>query len=145
MIRKFKEEDIDRVAEIWLTGNLQAHSFVDKKYWTDNFPKVKEMFMQAEIYVCQSDKTGVIQGFVGLMENYVAGIFVSAEYRSSGTGKELLDFVKNTRDRLTLNVFAENRRAVKFYEREGFSILNEGTDGDTGEREYTMTWKRVIK
>ena len=51
-----------------------------------------------------------------------------------------LDFVKQKRKRLELNVYVKNKRAVQFYEREGFCIQREGKDAETGEKEYCMLW-----
>ena len=53
---------------------------------------------------------------------------------------EILDFVKQKRKRLELNVYVKNKRAVQFYEREGFCIQREGKDAETGEKEYCMLW-----
>ena len=60
--------------------------------------------------------------------------------RSQSIGKQLLDFVKQKRKRLELNVYVKNKRAVQFYKREGFCIQREGKDAETGEKEYCMLW-----
>ena len=33
MVRKFEEKDLETVMELWLAGNLQAHSFIPEQYW----------------------------------------------------------------------------------------------------------------
>ena len=33
MIRKLLNEDIDRVADIWLKTNLKVHYFIINQYW----------------------------------------------------------------------------------------------------------------
>lgn len=58
--------------------------------------------------------------------------------RSQGIGKLLLDFVKNRKAKLSLNVYQKNIRAIHFYQREGFAIRCEGLDEATGENEYVM-------
>lgn len=55
MIREFKEQDLEKVANIWLISNIDAHSFIPKDYWESLFDEVKEMFLQAEIYVYEKD------------------------------------------------------------------------------------------
>lgn len=140
MIRELQKKDIDEVAEIWLATNISAHEFVSAQYWKDNYEMVKEMFVQAEMYVYE-DEQG-IQGFVGLSDDYIAGIFVREEVQSKGIGKQLLDYVKTIKKQLELSVYEKNVRAVKFYEREGFVIQSTGIDSDTGEKEYTMGWKK---
>lgn len=140
MIRRFRETEIDEVANIWLETNKQAHHFIAGTYWEKNFEMVKGMFGEAEIYVFED--CGEIKGFVGLTDNYVAGIFVREKEQSLGIGKQLLDFVKDLKGELKLHVYQKNERAVKFYKREQFEIQDKQTDEATGEAEYLMTWKK---
>ena len=140
MIRKLLNGDVDRVADIWLKTNLKAHYFISNRYWTSNYELVKEMLLQAEVYVYEDNK--MIQGFVGLSNEYIEGIFVSDEMQSCGIGKLLLDYIKNKKVRLRLNVYQKNTRALSFYQREGFDIQSEGSDDATGEKEYTMLWQQ---
>ena len=100
---------------------------------------MKELLLQATAYVYEDKQE--IQGFVGLNDEYIEGIFVSDEMRSQGIGKLLLDFVKNRKAKLSLNVYQKNIRAIHFYQREGFAIRCEGLDEATGEKEYVMTWE----
>ena len=140
MIRKMQNTDINRVADIWLKTNLKAHDFIPEQYWTSNYELVKEMMSQAEVYVYEDDK--MIQGFVGLSNEYIEGIFVSNEMQSCGIGKLLLDYIKNKKVRLQLSVYQKNSRAMSFYQREGFTIQSERLNEFTGEKEYVMEWNR---
>lgn len=139
MIKKLQKTDINRVADIWLKTNLKAHYFIPEQYWTNNYEVVKEMLPQAEVYVYEDDK--IIQGFVGINDEYIEGIFVSDEMQSRGIGKMLLDYIKDKKDRLQLKVYQKNVRAMSFYQREGFTIQSEEMDEFTGEKEYVMNWE----
>ena len=57
-----------------------------------------------------------IQGFIGAREEYIEGIFVVDEMQSHGIGKKLLDYIKNKKVRLQLNVYQKNVRAMSFYQ-----------------------------
>ena len=140
MIRKLQNADMDRVAGIWLDANLRAHCFISPQYWKSNFDPVKEMLPRAEVYVYENDRE--IWGFIGLNGEYIEGIFVSDEMQSQGVGKLLLDYIKDRKARLTLNVYQKNTRAIHFYRREGFRIQCESLDEDTGEKDYEMVWER---
>ncbi len=139
MIRKLQKADINRVADIWLKTNLKAHFFIPEQYWISNYEFVKEMLPQAEVYVYEDDK--MIQGFIGINDEYIEGIFVSDEMQSRGIGKMLLDYIKDKKDRLQLKVYQKNVRAMSFYQREGFTIQSESMDEFTGEKEYVMNWE----
>ena len=139
MIREMQKGDIDRVADIWLETNRKAHYFIPVQYWKNHFEFVKEMMPQAEVYVYENGNE--IQGFIGLSDDYVEGIFVSDEMQSHGIGKLLLNYVKNRKPELSLNVYQKNTRAISFYQREGFEIQGQGLDQATGEKEYRMKWQ----
>ena len=140
MIREFQRDDINKVADIWLDTNIKAHNFIPAEYWKGNFKSVKEALSLAEVYVYEHDTE--IQGFIGLNDEYMEGIFVRDEMQSQGIGKLLLNFVKEKKTKLYLNVYQKNTRAIHFYQREGFEIQREGLDEVTGEKDYVMVWQR---
>lgn len=140
MIRALQKPDINRVADIWLDTNVKAQDFIPRQYWQSNFDLVKEMISQAEVYVYEHEEK--IQGFIGLSDEYIAGIFVSDAVQSQGVGKRLLNFVKDRKENLRLDVYKKNTRAMQFYQREGFEIQCEKGNESTGEQEYGMIWSR---
>ena len=139
MIRELRKADINKVANIWLDTNITAHYFIPAQYWQNNFELVKELLLQATVYVYEHNQE--IQGFIGLNDEYVEGIFVSDEMQSRGIGKMLLDYIKDKKDRLQLKVYQKNVRAMSFYQREGFTIQSEEMDEFTREKEYVMNWE----
>ena len=50
-----------------------------------------------------------------LNDEYIEGIFVADEMQSCGIGKLLLDYVKDKKVSLRLNVYQKNARAISFY------------------------------
>ena len=51
MIRDFKNQDIDRIMELWLDTNISVHSFIESEYRKNNYDTVKSMMSSATIYV----------------------------------------------------------------------------------------------
>lgn len=143
-IKKLEPQDLDPVMDIWIRTNQAAHSFIPAEYWESHFDEVKKALPEAEVYTIQAEESGEIQGFIGLTGDYIAGIFVAGRWQSGGIGKMLLDHVKNIRERLELHVYAENRGAVRFYQREEFRIQSEQTEEETGKAEYLMLWERAV-
>ena len=140
MIRELRKVDINKVADIWLDTNIKTHYFISAQYWKSNFELVKELLLQATVYVYEDKQE--IQGFIGLSNEYIEGIFVSDEMQSQGIGKALLNYAKDKRSKLLLNVYQKNTRAISFYQREGFEIQYSGLDEATGEKDYVMAWQQ---
>lgn len=125
--------------DIWLHTNIAAHSFIAPEYWKRNYAAVKQAVEQAETYVCAHG--GRVCGFIGLTGNYIAGLFVEGRMQGRGFGSALLSYVQELKPSLSLSVYAQNRRAVSFYQRHGFQIDASQTDADTGCHEYRMSWQ----
>lgn len=142
MIRKMEEKDISDVLQIWLETNIEAHSFIEKEYWTGNYEMVKQILPEAEVYVYEAEKSGQIAGFIGINDQYIEGLFVKESVQSRGIGRQLLDHAKSRKTELRLGVYQKNMRAVRFYLRENFLIQAEQVDEDTNETEYIMGWEK---
>ena len=140
MIRKFENTDIDAVMRIWQNENIKTHNFIPKEYWESNYEYVKKLLPNSEIYVyIENDK---IEGFIGINEDYIEGIFVNSNYQNKGIGTALLNKAKEAKEELTLNVYEKNRKAIKFYEKNGFKIVKEAVDKETNEKEFRMIWNK---
>ena len=142
MIRKFENLDLDAVMQIWLHGNLDAHAFIPASFWTGHYEIVRNMHLQAELYVHENEAPRQIDGFIGLTENHIEGIFVAKSARCKGIGKALLDHAKSFKPSLTLSVYRKNERALAFYRREQFVVQSEGIDEDTNEADIQILWTR---
>ncbi|MEC1177974.1 N-acetyltransferase [Metasolibacillus meyeri] len=131
---------VDVLMDIWLNTNIEAHEFIPAEYWHGNYELVKRMLPEADLYTFSQD--GKIIGFAGIVEaSYIAGIFVLKEWQAQGVGKALLDVCKAKYDKLTLDVYDKNTRAIAFYKNNGFTVVSESIDNNTGEVEYHMEWK----
>ena len=133
MVRQYSDNDIDAVMQIWLDTNIQAHHFIPSDYWRTNCNIVKEH---------KSSFPTAIDGFIGLNDDYIEGVFVKETMQSKGIGKQLLNHAKEFKSKLKLSVYQENEKAIKFYLREKFSIQSESVDDNTGEKEFIMVWNR---
>lgn len=136
MIRKMKPTDIDNIMTVWLTANLEAHPFIDSKYWYQNASAVRNAILQAEVY-CFVDNLDQVNGFIGLQGSYIAGLFVTKHYRSQHIGTTLLNIAKEKHHVLTLNVYMKNQAAINFYCHNGFNITKHS------DIEAEMTWSKI--
>lgn len=140
MIRKSELKDLDTIMNIWICENLAAHDFIQSGYWDSHYDEVKEAIRTADIYVFEDDE--IIKGFLGLIGQYIAGLFISQKYQSQGIGSALLKYVQEKNKELTLSVYEANEKAVKFYEKHSFKLQKKLLDEETNQIEYLMEWKR---
>lgn len=138
MIRKYNENDMDSVLEIWLSASVQAHACISPEFWESQVENMRNIYIPAsETYVYEVESKVV--GFYALYENSLAAIFVSPELQGKGIGKQLLSHAKTQRAELSLAVYKENQASYQFYLSQGFKVLSEQLDEHTGHPEYTMS------
>ncbi|OCG11564.1 GNAT family N-acetyltransferase [Gilliamella apicola] len=135
MIREFKSADLDKVMEIWLQGNEQAHNFIDSNFFKQNFDIVEMLIPMSTVYV--QDLDGV-KGFVGIAENYISGLFVEQGYRRQGTGKALVNKAKQRYNELFVHVYKKNTDAVNFFLSQNFEIVSESINEESNESELLL-------
>lgn len=140
MIRKMVPADLDRLMEIWLCSNLDAHPFIPPEFWQNRIYEVRRALPTAEVFVYETD--GKIAAFAGVIDGFIAGIFTDRAFRSRGIGQELIAHCKSRWPALTLCVYQKNGRALSFYRREGFQTCRTQTDEATGEAEQVMVWEQ---
>lgn len=142
MIRNLKNDDIDIVMELWKNSTIEAQNFIPDSYWLENYDNVKNNYLpNSDTYVYEED--GEIKGFVSLIENiFIGGLFIRVDSQREGIGSVILEFLKERNDKLQLTVYDKNERAMKFYLKSGFKILNTEIDKKTREKEHLMEWRR---
>lgn len=135
-----KQSDVDILTEIWYKGSVQAHDFIEEAYWLSNKTEMRDKYIpMSETYVIYDQEE--IAGFVSMVDDYLAALFVDPSRQNKGYGKELIRFVKSKKSKISLKVYKENASAVRFYEKNGFHIMEELLDEQTGHEEYLMEWK----
>jgi len=142
IIEELKVEKINEVMEIWKEATIDAHKFIAKEYWLKNYDVVKDVYIpMAKTFVYIEENK--ILGFISIIEDeFIGALFIDVNSQSTGIGTTLIDFVKEKYNKLSLAVYVENNRAVEFYKRSGFRVESEGSNEDSGYKEFIMSWER---
>ncbi|MET1238394.1 GNAT family N-acetyltransferase [Enterococcus faecalis] len=112
------EKELETIMAIWLQTNLEAHPFVAPTYWQENKAFVRTALPKATLILAEEEDQ--IIGFLGLMDNYIAGIFIKKAFQGKGIGQKLLQVAKEEQDLLSLAVYRKNQAAYAFYQKQGF-------------------------
>ena len=95
MIRSYNSQDTDRVIRIWLEASILAHHFIPAMYWIGKQEDMRNVYLPgSDTYVFEDEKTKSVQGFISMVGNYLAAIFVIPEAQGTGIGKALIEYVK---------------------------------------------------
>lgn len=100
---------------------------------------VKSLLPPSDLFSYVENDT--IKGFIGITDGfYIAGLFVDEKYQSQGIGRKLLNYCKKQFSGLELDVFVENQKAIRFYEKNGFSSIGRKINSDFNREVYHMAW-----
>lgn len=131
--------DVEEVVALWCRTSIDCHDFVPAQFWQEACAEMRDRYLsQADTWVIVEN--GSIVGFISTVKHHLAALFVAPEYQSQGFGTALLIHVQQECDIATLAVYSANVRALRFYERHGFRVTDEGIDVATGKQEYYMEY-----
>lgn len=86
MIREYRKAEIDILVDIEYQSSLIAHDFIDKDYWKSKREEMKEKYLpMSENYVIS--KNAEIMGFISMVDNYLAALFIKAKYQGKDMEK----------------------------------------------------------
>jgi putative acetyltransferase len=139
LIRNYRKTDLEEMVNIWYEASVTAHSFIPVSFWALQKSTMKEKYLPfAENFIFEED--GQLAGFISLVGKRVCALFVSPEMQGRGIGRALLEHAKTLKGRLSLTVYRENERALRFYEKCGFVAAGEEVDEFTGCVQILMEW-----
>lgn len=125
MIRNFRESDLHDIETVYEKSN----DALSLKVAPDFFKKDKKKFVTSTIRCCKNsvyEHEGKVVGVVSSSADYIEGLFVLPEFWGKGIGTELLNSATIGKDELFLQVYADNKRAINFYRKNGFEISGSG-------------------
>ncbi|WP_414500398.1 GNAT family N-acetyltransferase [Zymobacter sp. IVIA_12111.31 C1] len=85
-----------------------------------------------------------VVGFVSCVEHQLAALLVAPDHQGKGVGSVLLAHALRGREVATLNVYAANLCARRFYEQRGFRATGDGVDDATGALECFMEYRAAV-
>lgn len=115
-----------------------TYHFLDESFFEAERTEIERAWIPiAETWVYEAD--GAVAGFISLIEeHHVGALFVDPPLQGRSFGQALMDFAREQRGRLELDVFAENERGRRFYDRYGFRQVGEHVHEPTGHLELRL-------
>ncbi|MCB5911343.1 GNAT family N-acetyltransferase [Streptomyces pinistramenti] len=132
IIRPYRAADEAAVTDLWSRAVRQAHPFIPGEGAGERARALREVYLvRADNWV--AEREGTVVGLLGLLGSEIGGLFVAPEAQGRGTGRALVEHAASLHGALTLEVFARNDRARRFYEGLGFTERARRVDEETGE------------
>lgn len=129
-LRPYRTADEDELVGVWLASTIPGQAFLPETHWRAQEGAIRLLIPSAEIWVVDVD--GVIVAFIALLGDLVGGLFTHPDHQGRGHAVSLIEQALLTHDPLYVEVYEENREAVRFYRNRGFADYEVGRDEETG-------------
>ena len=124
MIRKYKNQDEEKVIDIWSNSSSLAHPFLDAAFVKKVKSDMKDIYLpNAETWIFEENDEVI--GFISMIGNEIGGLFVYPNQHSKGVGTKLVNFIGKFHRELEVEVFKDNKIGRKFYDKYGFKMMSE--------------------
>jgi putative acetyltransferase len=143
-LRDFDEADLPALIDLWVAAWSEAGFAIDfeaRRPWL--VERLRAHRAEGGATVVGLDATGRPAGFVTLdpTNGYLDQLCVAPAQLGSGLASALLDAAKGLAPGFVeLDVNEYNRRARRFYEREGFHVVTGGLSAHSGLPTLRMRW-----
>lgn len=145
-VRKANMNDLSRIAEIQVFNYRQFFYPIfksDDYYFNElSVPSLMKKYESGldSLYVYDD---GVVKGFIKIEGSYIARLFVEPVLQNASIGSQLLEYAIKEHNADHLWALEKNSRAIRFYERHGFTVTREKKPED-GTSEYLVLLRKKV-
>ena len=137
-------DERERLADLWVASWRATYRDIDfearRAWFLDHLEKLEKVGGET---ICAFDDLTML-GFVviDVTTGWLDQIAVDPDAFGSGCAKRLLDEARRLSPAgVTLDVNADNFRALRFYAREGFVKTGEGANAMSGRKTVSLEWR----
>ena len=94
-----------------------------------------------KITLCLDEYDSVL-GFIVYNPHEINQLYIQKDAQGGGIGKAFVNLAKAQSNSLNLYTFQENEGAIKFYQKQGFSITESGMENEEALPDFKMQWTR---
>ncbi len=138
-IRQYRPNDLIQLMEVWESANSAAHPFLSSDFVAQLRHDIPALYLPNTDTWVATIKNRLV-GFISLMGNEVAALFLSPECHGCGIGSALTNHAQRLQGNLEDDVFESNSIGRKFYQRYGFQFISEYPHEPTGENVMRMKY-----
>ena len=142
LLRAMRPDDFAAVSDLWVDAWAAAYPVIDfearRPWFAAHMAGLAEEGAQPVVALAGAEVSGLVT--IHPETGYLDQIVVARSYQGRGISELLLAHAQRlSPGTVTLDVNQDNARAVRFYEKHGFSIVGEHVN-DRGTPIYRMRW-----
>lgn len=142
-IAEYQEQDVDNIAEIFREVYVQTYPHFDEKFHKlKRFQTILSEYTLPKSQVWTAKYNSEVVGFLALQKNCIDQIYILNDFQNKGLGNFWINQAKSIySDFLELYTLDCNKKAIAFYEKHGFKIVEKGIAPDEKMPDVKMRWE----
>ncbi len=143
MIEKYKDSHKEQVLTIWEKSVRATHDFLSPA----DFLEIRALLGNIDwrkLHVFCLTEEDIVMGFVCVEGRKIDMLFLDPYYFGQGFGRKLLNFAVKELNADSLDVNEQNTKALKFYQKFGFEIMDRSEKDDQG-RSYPLLRMKLVE
>lgn len=126
------QSTIAALLDIWESAVRKTHTFLTEKDIDAIRPEVKKGIIAINNLICFYDDKGILQGFAGVENQKLEMLFIHANARGKGVGKQLLNYAINRLGVQYVDVNEQNDQGIGFYNHMGGHVIGRSEYDEQG-------------
>ncbi len=139
------DDDWPSLLDVWVASWRATYPEIDFEARRDWLMRhVRDLEAVGGVTLCLFDAGATLAGFVVInpADGWLDQICIAPDRFGAGLGASLLSAARNVSPSvIRLDVNADNLRAIRFYERDGFSRVGRGANTLSGRETIMMEWR----
>jgi putative acetyltransferase len=144
MLRRARDDESDAVAALFRLSLQTGLPFLAERHTLEEDRAFfrDRVFAACDVWVAEHD--GELVGLCAFRDGWVDHLYVDPAHHRGGVGAALLQKAKDANERLQLWTFQRNENALRFYESQGFRLVQttDGRDNEEREPDALYAWQR---
>jgi putative acetyltransferase len=148
-LRARVDQDWPSILDVWVASWRATYpeiDFVQRREWLVRH--VQDLEAAGAVTLCLFDERSTLAGFIVInpADGWLDQICVAPDRFGAGFGASLLSAARTVSPKLIrLDVNADNARAIRFYERDGFARVGRGANTLSGRQTIVMEWRPEVE
>lgn len=142
-IRQYTETDKQAVLEIYAAAEQSSKPILTEEVQSEQRKSLEDSLKQntEDLFLLEVD--GQVIGFASFLPQTVAmsGFYIHPVSQGRGEGRYLIEYLQSQKSQIKLAVYKDNRKAVRFYKKNGFLKERQRKDNSSAKVYVEMVWK----
>ncbi|MDR1038912.1 MAG: GNAT family N-acetyltransferase, partial [Deltaproteobacteria bacterium] len=118
--------------DIWESAVKKTHTFLSADDISRIKPEVQQALNSVDQIYGYRDDNGILQGFIGIVDQKIEMLFIDDNARGQGIGKQLLNYAGGSLGVKFVDVNEQNEQGVGFYRHLGFHVISRSEYDEQG-------------